>query len=86
MTSTNIITKLNGLSYEKNGWTYISVYGKPRERGYAYGFFSAKMFKQIQKMLHFVSYNDTGEHWDYFIEATKREFTPKIKIDFPEFY
>jgi len=84
MISTN--KKINGLSYEKNGWTYISVYGKPRERGYAYGFFCAKIFKQIQEMLNFVAYNDTGEHWDYFIEATKREFVPKIKIDFPEFY
>ena len=76
----------NGSSYELNGWTYISVHGSPRERGYAYGHFSAKLFKQIQEMLHFVAYNDYGEKWEYFIDATSREFTPNIKKVFPEFY
>ncbi len=27
----------NGISYEKNGWLYVSVKGDPKERGYAYG-------------------------------------------------
>jgi len=26
----------NGMSYSKNGWKYISIYGDPEERGYAY--------------------------------------------------
>jgi len=80
------LPKLNGTSYEKNGWTYISVYGAPRERGFAYGYFAAKLFKQIQRMLNFVVLNDIGKPWEYFIEATRKEFTPKIKKVFPEFY
>ena len=38
----------NGMSYGKNGWKYISISGKPRERGYAYGYLCAKEFKEIQ--------------------------------------
>ena len=44
----------NGFSYEKNGWKYISIYGNPRERGYAYGFFSSEDFKKVQEMLIFM--------------------------------
>ena len=35
----------NGFSYEENGWKYISINGKPKERGYAYGYLCAKEFK-----------------------------------------
>ena len=43
----------NGFSYEKNEWTYISIKGKPKERGYAYGYLVAKQFAEMQKMLQF---------------------------------
>ena len=50
----------NGISYKKNGWLYISVKGRPRERGYAYGYYCAEEFKKVQKMLRFVCDNDMG--------------------------
>ena len=40
----------NGMSYNINGWTYISVKGNPKERGYALGYLCAESFKKIQKM------------------------------------
>ena len=70
---TNKIIK-NGISYEKNGWLYISVKGRPRERGYAYGYFCAPEFKKIQKMLRFMCDHEIGESWDFFIDATKKYF------------
>ena len=82
---TNKIIK-NGVYYEKNGWMYISVRGKPKERGYAYGYFCAKEFKKVQEMLKYICYNDIGETWDFFIDATKNFFEEKIKKNFPEFY
>ena len=39
----------NGICYEKNGWLCISVSGNPKERGYAFGYYSAKEFKKIQE-------------------------------------
>ena len=76
----------NGIQYEENGWHYISVKGKPRERGYTYGYFCAKAFKEIQRMLEFVVMEEMGKEWSFFVEAQKNEYCEQIKKDFPEFY
>jgi len=76
----------NGLSYEKNGWKYISVKGAPKERGYAYGYLCAEDFKQIQKMLHFLMMESYGMSWDYFIEEINNDFKQMTEESFHEFY
>ena len=76
----------NGISYDLNGWKYISVKGSASERGYAYGYFIAKEFKKIQEMLNFVIYQDFGETWDFFIDASTKLYNDKIKKEFKEFY
>ena len=76
----------NGLSYEKNGWTYISIYGTPRERGYAYGYLCAKHFKEIQKMLEFFIKESYGEPWDFFIKKINVDFKSTIQTNFSELY
>jgi hypothetical protein len=76
----------NGVSYEKNGWLYISVKGTPKERGFAHGYFAAKDFKEIQRVMSFLVYENTGKHWDFFIEAAKTHFKPTIMKHFHEFY
>jgi hypothetical protein len=75
----------HGHSYELNGWTYISIWGEPRERGFSYGFYSAKEFKQAQKMLEFNVLENTGHPWSYFVDIAKRDFVPGIRSAFPEF-
>jgi hypothetical protein len=76
----------NGLSYEKNGWKYISIKGKPKERGYAYGYLCANEFKEIQKTLAFLMMESYGQTWDFFIENINADFKKMTKDDFPEFY
>jgi len=76
----------NGLSYEKNGWKYISIKGKPKERGYAYGYLCAKEFKEIQKMLHFLMLEAYGMEWEYFIKEITSDFKEITERDFEEFY
>jgi hypothetical protein len=76
----------NGISYEMNGWKYVSVKGSPKERGYAYGYLVANEMKQIQEMLRFTIYEDTGREWDFFIKACKEHITPTIQKEFSEFY
>ena len=76
----------NGLRYDLNGWVYVSIKGGPKERGYAYGKLVAKDMKQVRKILDFVVYTDYGVKWDFFIEAAKKYFSPKIQEHFPEFY
>lgn len=77
---------INGYSYLKNGWTYISVWGSPYDRGYAYGYYSAPDFKKIQQMLNYYVYESSGRPWTFYIEAARDHFKNKIKSNFPEFY
>jgi hypothetical protein len=76
----------NGMSYEKNGWKYISISGNPKERGYAYGYICANDFKEIQKMLHFLMYEAYGLKWEFFVEKVSEDFKEMTKNDFKEFY
>ena len=76
----------NGMSYNKNGWKYIHIYGKPKERGYAYGYLCAKEFKEIQKILKFLMMEAYGENWDFFIKRVSNDFKDMTKKDFPELY
>ena len=76
----------NGFSYNQNGWKYISIHGKPKERGYAYGYLCANDFKEIQTMLAFLMMEAYGESWDFFIEKVTDGFKKMTKDDFPEFY
>jgi len=76
----------NGLSYEKNGWKYISIHGKPKERGYAYGHLCANEFKEIQKMLKFLMMEAYGKDWDYFVKEVSDGFKDLTEKEFPELY
>jgi len=72
--------------YHLNGWTYVSIYGKPYDRGYAYGHLIAKEMKQVKEILDFMIYDEYGVHWSFFIEACKKYITPTIISTYPEFY
>ena len=76
----------NGISYEKNGWKYISIHGKPKERGYAYGYLCAKDFKEIQTTLKFLMMEAYGQEWDYFIKKVSNDFKDMTEKEFPELY
>ena len=76
----------NGISYDLNGWKYISVRGSPRERGYAHGIFVAEQFKKVQEMLIFVCDFDYGYPWSFFIEAGVKLLKHTMKEHFAEFY
>jgi hypothetical protein len=76
----------NGISYEKNGWKYISIKGKPKERGYAYGYLCANDFKEIQKILKFLMFESYGIEWDHFIKEIANDFKEMTERDFNEFF
>ena len=76
----------NGISYDLNGFKYISIKGSPKERGYAYGYFSSEDFKKVQEMMKFMCFNDYGRTWDFFIEAGVKVLKNVIKENFLEIY
>lgn len=76
----------NGISYNKNGWKYISIKGKPKERGYAYGYLCANEFKEIQKMLKFLMVEAYGIEWDFIVKEISLDFKEMTERDFKELY
>jgi hypothetical protein len=76
----------NGISYEQNGWLYVSIKGNPKERGYAYGKLIYKEMKKVRDTLDFIIYNDYGVKWEFFIEASNKYYKQKIMDLYPEFY
>jgi hypothetical protein len=46
----------NGIRYDLNGWTYISIKGTPKERGVAYGKLMVKDMKEVRRILDFIIY------------------------------
>jgi hypothetical protein len=76
----------NGYSFKKNGWTYISVKGKPKERGFAYGYYCAAEFKEVQKMLQYYIFESYGYPWSYFIEKINDDFKKMTKDQYFELY
>jgi hypothetical protein len=76
----------NGLRYEKNGWTFVSVKGNAKERGYAHGCLLNKEIKDVFKMLDFNFMNSFGYSREFFSEVIGELFGPQIKANYPEIY
>jgi hypothetical protein len=76
----------NGLSYNKNGWKYISIYGNARDRGKAYGELCVDEFIKIQEMLKFLIYETYGIQWVDLIVDISKDFKEITKEKYPEFY
>lgn len=83
----NKINKIqNGFAYDLNGWRFISIHGSPKERGYAYGYLCADIFKDIPKMLSFQIMEIYGETWDFMIKNINKCIKEKTIKDFNEWY
>ena len=76
----------NGIRYEKNGWTYLSIKGNPSDIGYAHGFLVAKEIKEIFKMLDFTFYEDYGYKRELFSDIVGGIWGPIIEKNYPEYY
>ena len=76
----------NGMTFNKNGWKYVSIFGKAKERGHAYGYLCAKEFIEIQQMLNYLMPESYGMTWPWFIEEINKDFKVMTKRDFSEIY
>ena len=76
----------NGLRYEKNGWTYLSIKGQPSAIGYAHGYLLAKEIKEIFTMLDFALYEDYGYKREMFSDIVGGIWGPIIAKNYPEYY
>ena len=76
----------NGSREEKNGWTFLSLKGSAKERGYAHGYLMAPEIKDIFKMLDFYLLNSYGHPCQFFTDVVSELFAPQIQSHYPEFY
>jgi hypothetical protein len=76
----------NGIRYEKNGWTYLSIKGSPSAVGYAHGNLLAKEIKSIFEMLDFMLYEDYGYKRELFSDIVGGIWGPIIEKNYPEYF
>jgi len=67
-----------GSRFDKNGWIYLQIKGKPYERGFQHGSLVAAELKEIIKTLKHVTLIETGQDWNYFVKAAERIFVPYL--------
>jgi len=72
----------NGYRFDKNGWIYLHIEGTPQERGYQHGYLVAPELEEILRSLKYLTYWETGMHWEYFVEAAERLFVKHIDQEY----
>jgi uncharacterized protein YjbI with pentapeptide repeats len=87
MTINTIDMKIkNGLKYEKNGWTYISIKGNPKDRGFAHGYLLANEIQRAIKTMKFSLYDEHGLDMEFFILLSNYIFKNTIEREYPEIF
>lgn len=76
----------NGFKYEINGWKYISISGKPYERGFAHGKLLKKEIKKCISTMKWNLYNDYGFDARFFTLVSNYVFKKYIEDHYPEYY
>ena len=57
-----------GYRFDKNGWIYVHIEGKPYERGFQHGYLVASELDGILESLKYLTYWNTGKDWEFFVE------------------
>jgi hypothetical protein len=57
---------------DRHGWLALHIAGEPRERGFQHGYLAAPELGDILQMVRFSAKWDTGEDFDFFVDAARR--------------
>jgi hypothetical protein len=76
----------NGSKHSINGWIYVTIKGKPYERGLAHGKLLKHELKEIINMLEFNCLQNYGYSYETLKHLIYDVFSPQIKQNFNEFY
>ena len=72
----------NAYRYEKNGWIFVHIEGSPYERGFQHGYLLADEIQESLRVIKYMTKWETGEDFEFFVEAADKMFTPKIDEEF----
>ena len=73
-----------GYRYDKNGWIYLHIEGKPFERGFQRGYLTANEIDEFLKTLAFFQKFNTAKDLDYFVKAAVKLFKNKVSEEYIE--
>ncbi len=71
-----------GYRFERNGWIYVHIEGKPHDRGYQYGYLIADRLSRALKTMKFVTYWNTGKKWEFFKKWAVRLYAERIPLEY----
>ncbi len=71
-------------TYEQDGWIYLSVEGKPFERGFQNGYLLAKHIDESIEIIAYYLEKTTEKKWDFYYKAAKEMFWPKMDEEYKE--
>src|SRR5665811_1917608 len=66
------------------GWIYIHLEGSPKQIGYQHGFLLANEIDDALKMMAYSLEHSTKKNWDFYREAVKRMFWPKMDKEYQD--
>ena len=70
--------------YDKNGWIYLHIEGKPFERGFQRGYLTACEIDEFLKTLTYIEEFQTGKKMDFFVKAAPKLFKNKVSKEYIE--
>ncbi len=77
-----LITYGKGYRFDKNGWIYVHIEGKPYQRGFQYGYLIADRLEKAIKTMKFICYFNTGKHWSFFRHWAVKLYAHKIPREY----
>ena len=82
LTNSEKVSFDKGYRYEENGWVFVHIEGAPYERGLQHGYLLAEEIQEALRVNSYTAKWDTGEDFEFFVEAADRMFTPKLDEEF----
>lgn len=68
--------------YDKNGWIFLHIEGKPFERGFQRGYLTANEIDDFLKTVTHAKEFETGKEIDFFVKAAARLFKNKVSKEY----
>lgn len=70
-----------GCRFTRNGWVYLHIEGGPYQRGVQHGHLLAPELGTMRRALAGLTVLYTGKTWQFFVEAAKQIFLPKLPAE-----
>jgi hypothetical protein len=73
-----------GYRFDDNGWVYLHIEGEPYERGFQHGYLVADELSEILSTVEYITYQETGKEWEFFVQAGQDIFMPNMVEEYLE--